>query len=331
MLQKLPPVLYALYVFTGVSYAQTPNVVTDIAPVHSLVATVMQGVGEPSLIVRQGASPHEYSLTPQEAANLQSADMVVWLGADLTPWLEARISGLAPDALSIELLENPQTLLLDRRDTVLFESHDHDGHADEEEHKDHDDHADHADHDHDDHDEHDHGHDGQDPHAWLDPQNASIWMAVIAAELSRLDPENADKYAQNATDGIADMTALTAQLQADLAPLHDRPFIVFHDAYQYYETRFGVHAAGALNLSDATRASASRVAELRAVVTDGGITCAMSEPQFNDRIIDSVFGDLVTKGVLDPLGTSYDLGPDLYGQTLQSIADSFMKCLASTK
>lgn len=328
MLQKLPPVLYALYVFTGVSYAQTPNVVTDIAPVHSLVATVMQGVGEPSLIVRQGASPHEYSLTPQEAANLQSADMVVWLGADLTPWLEARISGLAPDALSIELLENPQTLLLDRRDTVLFESHDHDGHADEEEHKDHDDHADH---DHDDHDEHDHGHDGQDPHAWLDPQNASIWMAVIAAELSRLDPENADKYAQNATDGIADMTALTAQLQADLAPLHDRPFIVFHDAYQYYETRFGVHAAGALNLSDATRASASRVAELRAVVTDGGITCAMSEPQFNDRIIDSVFGDLVTKGVLDPLGTSYDLGPDLYGQTLQSIADSFMKCLASTK
>ncbi len=326
MLQKLPPVLYALYVFTGVSYAQTPNVVTDIAPVHSLVATVMQGVGEPSLIVRQGASPHEYSLTPQEAANLQSADMVVWLGAGLTPWLEARISGLASDAVSIELLENPQTLLLDRRDTVLFESHDHDGHADEEEHKDHDDHA-----DHDDHDEHDHGHDGQDPHAWLDPQNASIWMAVIAADLSRLDPENADKYAQNATDGIADLTALTAQLQADLAPLRDRPFIVFHDAYQYYETRFGVHAAGALNLSDATRASASRVAELRAVVTDGGITCAMSEPQFNDRIIDSVFGDLVTKGVLDPLGTSHGLGPDLYGQTLQSIADSFMKCLATTK
>jgi len=331
MLQKLPPVLYALYVFTGVSYAQTPNVVTDIAPVHSLVATVMQGVDEPSLVVRQGASPHEYSLTPQEAASLQSADVVVWLGADLTPWLESRISGLAPNAVSIELLENPKTLLLPHREGALFEAHDHG----EEEHGE--GHADHDGHDHDEHaaDNHDdhkgHGHSGHDPHAWLDPQNASIWMAVIAADLSRLDPENADKYAQNATDGIADLTALTAQLQADLAPLRDRPFIVFHDAYQYYETRFGVHAAGALNLSDATRASASRVAELRAVVTDGGITCAMSEPQFNDRIIDSVFGDLVTKGVLDPLGTSHDLGPDLYGQTLQSIADSFMKCLATTK
>ncbi len=316
MFKFLPLAFVAL---PTLALAEVPKVVADIAPVHALAAQVMKGVGTPSLVVRQGASPHDYALNPQEAGALQDADVVIWLGHDLTPWLERRIDGLAPDALSMELLDLPETQVLDRREGTLFEAH---GHAADED----------GDHDQDHDQDHDHGHDhsgaGRDPHAWLDPQNGAAWLGVIAAELSRIDPDNAATYAANAKAGAEDIVQLTAELQADLAPLHDRPFIVFHDAYQYFEQRFDLSAAGAINLSDATRASADRVAQLRNAVEAGGITCAMSEPQFNDRLINSVFGDLVKKGVLDPLGSSLPAGPHLYAGTLRDMAQSFQDCLS---
>lgn len=302
------------------AWAEVPAVVTDIAPVHSLAARVMQGVGTPALIVRPGASPHEYSLTPAEAGALQNADVVFWVGPGLTPWFETRVEGLAPNALSIALLDLPETQVLPRREGALFEAHSHEDEA-HEEHADHEGYEGHEGHE-------GHAAAGVDPHAWLDPLNASAWMVYMAEELARLDPEHADAYRANAVAGAAELTTLYSKIGADMAPLKGRKFLVFHDAYQYFEARFGLSAAGAINLSDATKASAARVADLRHAAEEGGITCAMSEPQFNDKLIDSVFGDLVKKGVLDPLGTPFEPGPDLYPQTLGAMAAAFTECLS---
>jgi zinc transport system substrate-binding protein len=333
--------------------AEVPQVATDIAPVHSLVAQVMGDLGEPALIVRPGASPHGYSMRPSEAAALESADLVVWIGEGLTPWLEGPVETLGEGAMVLELMSVEGTILHDYREGATFgahdhgdhEGHDHEGH-DHEEAKGHDHDHDHDKaakaeaHDHDHKHDHDHekaethagdhaGHDhsGADAHAWLDPANGRVWLGAIAAELSRLDPDNAATYAANAAQGQAALEALEAELTDALAPMAQIGFVVFHDAYQYFERRFGLSAAGAISLSDASAPSAGRIAELRAAVADMGATCVFAEPQFSSGLVDTVFADAATVGLLDPLGQDLEPGAGLYPQVLRNMAGAFSTCL----
>ena len=333
----------------GTAMADVPRVAVDIAPVHSLVARVMEGVGTPDLIVQPGASPHEYSLRPSEAAALQEADLVVWMGAGLTPWMEGAVATLAEDAAVMTLLEADGTVLLDFREGALFEAHshddgDHDDHDHEGDHDhDHDDHAhDHDDHDHDhadhaegdDHDhDHDHGHEGHDhgahdPHAWLSIENAGTWLNLIAAQLSAADPENAGAYFANAAAAGEEMEALSADIAAMLEPVRGGSFIAFHDAYQYFETDFAFPASGAISLSDATDPSPARIAEIQARIAEEGIDCVLAEPQFNPGIVAAVLDGTEAKtGVIDPLGADLAPGPDLYPQVLRNMATTLVGCL----
>ncbi|MBF9043706.1 zinc ABC transporter solute-binding protein [Rhodobacterales bacterium HKCCE4037] len=332
----------------GTAMADVPNVATDIAPVHSLVARVMAGVGEPALVIPAGASPHEYNLRPSEAAALQEAELVFWIGEGLTPWLEDAIETLAQGADVTELLEVEGITLLDFREGALFEAHshgeheehgaedhdhdhDHGEHAEGEDH-DHDDHDhDHEDHDHEEHaDEHDHeGHDhgDHDPHAWLSPTNASVWLNVIAAELSAADPENAGTYFANAAEAIAEMEALSAEVSEILAPAADLQFIVFHDAYRYFETDFGISAAGAISLGDATDPSPARIAEIQGRIREAGVECVLAEPQFNAGVVAAVLdGTEAATAVVDPLGAELEPGAELYPQVIRNLATTLANC-----
>lgn len=301
------------FVFANVAFAEVPSVAVDISPIHSLVTQVMAGVGAPNLIVQPGASPHGYSLRPSEAAALQNADIVFWVSEGLTPWLKGSIEALAQDAKSVGLLETDGTIELELREGATFEKHDHDE----------DDHAENED-EHE-HDEHGHGHD---PHAWLDPENAKVWLDVIAADLATLDPENAGIYASNAAVGKADLTVLINQINVDLEAFRDTNFIVFHDAYQYFENRFNISAAGAITLGDASDPSPARIAEIRGKVAELGVTCAFTEPQFNPGLVQAVFqGSGATTGVLDPLGADLPLGSELYPQLLRNLANNLTACL----
>ena len=312
---------------TSAALANAPTVAVDIAPVYSLVAKVMEGVGTPDLIVQQGASPHGYSLRPAEAEALQNADVVFWVGEELEPWLERSIDSLAADTLSVQLMEAKGATELESRAGATFEKH---SHGDEEgEDHDHEDHAD-AEHDHEDedhdHDEHDHAHGGHDPHSWLDPQNAIVWLDVIAEDLSAVDPENADTYAKNAAEGKAQLETLVADVKSEFKDFNTN-FIVFHDAYQYFENRFDISAAGSIRLSDATDPSPARIAEIRDKVAELDITCAFAEPQFNPGLLETVFAGTDAKvGVLDPLGSGLELGPNLYPQLIRDVADGLASC-----
>jgi zinc transport system substrate-binding protein len=320
-------------------------VAVDIAPVHSLVARVMAGVGSPDLIVPPGASPHEYNLRPSEAAALQEADLVFWMGEDLTPWLEGAIDSLAGGATVTTLLESDGTQLLDIREGALFEAHDHDDHADHDNHADHEghDHADHDDHGHDDHDahghehehdddhadQHGHAHGTHDPHAWLSPQNAQNWLTLIAAQLSAVDPENAGTYDANAKAAQEDLSALTDELATMLAPVRGGRFIVFHDAYQYFEHAFDFPASGAISISDATDPSPARLAEIRARIRDEGVDCVLTEPQFNPGLVATVLeGSTAKTAVLDPLGATLEPGTDLYPHIIRNMARTLADCLS---
>jgi zinc transport system substrate-binding protein len=357
MSRNLFPLSLTATLMAGTAMADVPRVAVDIAPVHSLVARVMEGVGEANLIVQPGASPHEYSLRPSEAAALQDADIVFWVGEDLTPWMAGAVETLADGADVTTLLEVDGVTLLDFREGALFEAHSHDhgdhGHEheehaeaeahdhdhDHEEHAeghDHDhghDHEEHAeaeahDHDHDHDHDHGHAHGEYDPHAWLSPDNAAVWLNVIAAELSAADPENAGTYFANAAAAREELDALSTEINATLEPVRGLSFVVFHDAYQYFETAFDIQASGAISIGDAVDPSPARIAEIQGRVADEGIQCVLSEPQFDPGLVATVMdGTEANTAVLDPLGSDLEPGPDLYPQLLRNLATSLAGCL----
>ena len=323
------------------AFADVPKVAVDIAPVHSLVSRVMEGVGTPKLVIPAGASPHGYSLRPSEAKALQDADMVIWMGEDLAPWMEKSVETLSKDAEVITLLEESETKLLDFREGALFEEHDHGDHDDHDDHdKDHDDHddhdKDHDDHDHDkDHDDHDghddhdeHAHGEHDPHAWLSVENAQTWLNLVAGKLSAADPENAGVYFANAAEARAEIDALVKEVNSILGPVRGRNFVVFHDAYQYFETSFDFPAAGAISLGDASDPSAARIAEIQGRVRNEGINCVLSEPQYNPNLVETVLSGTDAKtGIIDPLGSNLEPGPKLYGDLIRNMAKALAGCL----
>ncbi len=353
------PLLASAFLGGTAALADSPKVATDIAPVHALVARVMDGLGTPALIVPAGASPHEYTLRPSEAAALQEADLVFMIGAELTPWLEGAIGTLATDAVVTEFLHAGETQLLELRESALFEAHVHgeDGHRDGEDHghDDHDEHEaadhdqdahdeqgeghndhdeahddhgeDHPDHDEDHHDHDDHGYGGHDTHVWLSPENARAWLNLIAARLSAADPENAGTYFANATAGQAEIDALVTEVNGILDPVRGMSFIVFHDAYQYFETSFDVPAAGAISLSDASEPGPARIAEIRDRIRAEGIDCVLTEPQFNAGLVATVLdGTEAGTAVIDPLGSALAPSGSFYAELLRSLAASLAAC-----
>ena len=353
----------ALTLLPAAAAADSPNVVTTIKPVHSLVAGVMEGVGTPFILIDGAASPHGFALKPSQAFLLEGADAVFWIGHDLETSLEKPLDTLAEDAVHVSLMDAPGVELLGRRTGAAFEKHDHDldhgsGH-DEAKHDDHDDHDhkeakhdDHDDHDHkeakhDDHDDHDHkeakhdvhddhDHDkhaegGKDPHIWLNPGNARAMVAEISAQLSKLDPENAATYQKNAARMDTDLKKLSEGISAKLSGLNKVPFIVFHDAYHYFEHEFDVEAAGAITLNPEVPASAKRIAEIKGKITDLNAGCVFAEPQFESKIVEVVLdGTGAQSSTLDPLGARLENGPQLYFELLDNMTASFATCLSGS-
>ena len=314
----------AFLLSTSMLVADVPKVTVDIAPVHSLVSKVMNGVGKPDLIIPAGASPHEYQLKPSNAKSLQNADIVFWIGEDLTPWLEKGLSSLTQDASITSLLGVDGIKLMSFREGALFEAHDHGDHDDHDDH----DHGKEKHDDHDDHDDHEgHAHGEHDPHAWLSPQIAKVWLNVIAAKLSEVDPDNAAKYFSNAKSARDNVDSLVSEVNSILDPMREKKFVVFHDAYQYFERDFGISASGAISLGDASDPSPARLAEIRKRVVDEAVECVLAEPQYNQGTVKAVVeGTKANTTVIDPLGVNLEAGPSLYENLIRNLATNLAKC-----
>ena len=352
-LKKIPLILSILSFLTLLSPANAEiKVVASIKPIHSLASYLMDGVGTPDLIVDGYASPHGFALKPSHAKMLQEADIVFWVGEDLENFLEKPLGSIAKKAEKIELLQIKGLEILKFRERNIFDGHDDHGHKED----DHDDHAkkedDHDDHGHDDehkdehkedgHDEHghedehkedghdEHGHEGHahgefDPHIWLDPLNAKVILKEMAEHLIENDEKNASTYKKNLKKGLKDLDKLVKNVKSDL----NKEFksIVFHDAYQYFESRFGVNVLGAFTVNTDVLPGAEQLAEIREIIEHDKVTCVFSEPQFNPDIINAVAKDMnISTGVLDPLGATLDPGKDLYFDLIKNMSKSFKGC-----
>lgn len=287
--------------------AEPPAVLVDIAPLHSLVAMVTGDLSTPTLLLAPGTSPHSYQLRPSEARALNRADIVIWMGEGLTPWLKAPIETMASDAVLLAVLDLSGWERLPLRHAASFETEDHD---------------------------HEHDHDereGADPHAWLSPDNAIIWLAAIAETLSSADPENGAQYRTNAAQSSAMLADLSAQIEAQTAALPANAYLLPHDALQYFEHRFSLPARGALTLSDATAPGPARLATLRAMVADGTLTCLLTDPTTNPAwaavLLEGAGETPPRMGQIDFDGTLLTPGPGLYPALLSGVADTLTNCL----
>ena len=301
---KVMCILSACWVLVATPvHAKVPRVATDIPPVHSLVSQVMGELGTPKLIVPPGTSPHGYAMRPSEARALQAADVVFWMGQDLTAWFDRAIQVLAANATTVALSESKGLIRHPYRTTKIFDTHTHD--------------------------EGEHDATAKiDPHLWLDPDNALIFLDVIATTLARLDAIHADTYLTNAARAKAALEALKLELNAAVQPIRGRPFIVFHDAYHYFEHRFDVEAAGSMSIGDASSPGPARIAAIRGKVQTLGATCVFSEPQFQPKIIKTVIEKTAARsGTLDPVGATLKPGPNQYSQLLRHLAHSLLTCL----
>lgn len=341
ILRNLAVSLMAVGIFQVPAHADVP-VVVSIKPIHSLVSGIMEGVGTPSLIVQGASSPHTYSLTPTQAKTLQRAKLIFLMGHELETFLEKPLSTLGAGAKQIELLEAHGLITHELREGGSFEEHAHEQetkhkHEESHDHKAKREDGTHAghDHDHDKKDTHSHGSDAKrhadevDVHVWLDPLNAKAIVHEIAEALSEYDPNNASTYEKNEQLMNAKLAALIAEVQATVAPVRGKGFIVFHDAYQYFEKRFDIEASGSITINPGVPPSVGRVRDIRNKIHSMGAACVFSEPQFEPKIIKTVLeGTTAHTGVLDPLGASLSDGPDLYFELIRNMAKSLRDCLS---
>ena len=297
-----------------ISYAQAEiKVIASIKPIHSLVSYVMDGVGTPEILVDGSSSPHSFQLKPSHAKMLQNADIVFWIGEDLETFLETPLDSIATNAKKIAIMELNDIQLLEFREKHIFE--DHDEHVEEDGH---DEHV-----EEDGHDEHNHGE--FDIHFWLDPEIAKVIVKNIARELSKIDVANKSIYKANAVKAIEELDALitTTKLRINT----NASYVVFHDAYQYFEKRFGIEVLGALSVNPEILPGAKQLAEIREVIQHEKVNCIFSEPQFNPSIANTIAQDTgVKSAVLDPLGARLEPGKDLYFDLIKDMASSFESC-----
>ncbi|MFN3745190.1 MAG: zinc ABC transporter substrate-binding protein [Hyphomicrobiaceae bacterium] len=300
--------------FTGnAARADDLNVVATIKPIHSIAAAVMAGVAEPKLLIDGAASPHTFSLKPSDAKALAAARVVFRVSDGLEPFMIKVIKSLPKTVQVVTLQEAPGLTLHKMRSGGTFEDHDH-GHNQGKRDK-------HG---------HSHGHDKSavDGHIWLDPANAATLAVRMAEVLGKAHPAGADRFKANAEAFGREVAALSAELEAKTKPLTGKPFVVFHDAYQYFERRFGLEAAGSVTVSPDVAPSARRLSALRRKINELKAVCVFSEPQFEPRLIVTITEKTKAKrGVLDPLGVSIPAGPAHYATLLRNLAADFESCL----
>ncbi|EJG2229808.1 TPA: zinc ABC transporter substrate-binding protein ZnuA [Vibrio parahaemolyticus] len=275
--------------------AQAITVLTSIKPIQLMVTELTEGVTTPEVLVQSNASPHDYSLRPSDVKKVASADLVIWYGHDLEPFLEKVVSNRSS---TLTLSEIPNLAL---REFDSEHSHDHDGH--------------------------DHG--SHDPHFWLGIKPVKQVAQAVVNKLVEIDPANAKTYSNNLVKFEEQLAARDKEIEQQLAAVKNQGYFVFHDAYGYFEERYQLNNLGHFTVTPDRKPGAKTLIQIRKTLGSGNVACVFSEPQFTPAVVESVMrGSDVVKGELDPLGSAIKVEPGSYFNLLGNMADSFAQCLA---
>ena len=264
----------------------------------------MAGVETPTLLLGGGASPHTYALRPSDARTLQNANLIFWVGEGLESFLVRPLRALAENAQVIKLSQSAGMVVLEARTSGAWRVRGDGSGADA------------------------HAHAERDPHLWLDPRNAAVIVRIAVTVLSEVDTAHAATYRANGERMQRRLRQVEARVRALLAPVRDRPYVVFHDAYQYFERYFGTNAVASISVSPGRALGARRLARLRRTIAGLGPACVFAEPQFKPALVATLLeGTAARAGILDPLGVGLAPGPDAYFVLLENLASSLHRCL----
>ena len=299
MIKKTLIIIFGLIV---TSNAISSEIVVSIKPLHSLVSAVTEGSNSVSLVIDSSMTPHNFALKPSHAKLLNNAKVLFYIDDEFESGLKKTVKGLPKSVKVIRVSKMKKLRLLSTRADDNWEE---DGH-----------------------DHHDHGHSSNDLHFWLDPNNAIEIVKSITQELSAIYPENINIYKKNAKNIIKEIKTTDLLIKSMLEPVRNKPYIVFHDAYQYFEKAYSLKSVGSILVDPELPASAKRIIKIRSKIKSLNAHCVFKEPQFRAKIVKTVIDGTTTKiGILDPLGADIKSGPDMYTSLLKNIAENLNACL----
>lgn len=305
-LRRLALCLASTGIFVAASAATARGelrVIVTIKPLHSLVAQVMMGVAVPAVLVPGTTSPHTYALKPSDAGQLARAHVFFRMSPAMEPFTERLAAALPPSVQVVTLQDGPGLRLLSRRSGTTFLAATDRASSDPE--------------------------GVVDAHAWLDPGNAEAMADNVADVLAARDPEHATIFKANAAALKIRLKALSKEIELSLAEIVDKPFIVFHDAFQYFERRYGLSVVGSIFLNPDVPIGAKRLADLRHAIVARGVSCVFMEPNLHPGPAQALAeGTHVRIGTLDPEALTFVPGPDLYFQLMRRLAGDLKACLA---
>lgn len=296
------------------------RVVTSIKPLQLIAAAVQDGVGTPEVLLPPGASPHHFSLRPSDIRRVREADLLYWIGPDLESFLPKVLEGRSDPSLAVQGIDGLHLRHFveeHRHEDEHAEKHgepdDHDAHAEGEAKGEHDDL---------------HRPGALDAHLWLEPGNARMIASRMASDLSAADPANAARYQANFKAFDQRLSALDKKLKARLAPLADKPFFVFHEAFDYFEDAYGLKHAGVFAVSAEVPPGARKVANMRSRLESAGPSCVFSEPPMQPRLAQTLSEGLpVRLAELDALGFDLKVEASGYERLLESLGNDLADCL----
>lgn len=313
-------------IFTALALSLTPlashaevQVITDIAPVTAAVSMITEGVFTPHSMAKRGGSAHSSQFSPSQIQKLQNAQGVIMIGEGILPQMGKLLDQNHPKKPVLRLM------------SLIDDAHDHSSHDDHDDHEGHKDHDDHESHDdHDDHDEHtghdEHDHHGKDPHIWLDPVVVRSWMDPIASFLTQLDPENGAKYAANSAKAQEELSNLTNEIEHMHLEDHAKRFAVTHDAYGYFQARFGLGDPIRLGDGHGHGVGAQTLGLLHEALENGEIACLIVDPSHNSpAALDFAKRENIPLFTAHPLYAGQEEAPN-YPALIRTIAAQFEKC-----
>ena len=278
-----------LLLTAGFAHADEQQVVATNRPLHSIVSTVMDDVGEPLLLLNQSDSPHHQALKPSKAKELQHADLLFWYGPAMSAHLQHSIESLMSEGTAINVLEapgvNPLTYTGNEAEDITL----------------------------------------ADPHVWLDPIRVSTIALYVADELAALDPENAERYVVNASEWATELKELHERFSSELATAADQPMLIMHDAYQYFAERYSLSELHPVLIDIDSAPSAKQIRQVNTLIKSLDIKCMLVEPQFSQNIVSALNQDLAIVSI-DPIGFEFDAGPAQYKEMMDALVSGVAEC-----
>ena len=288
--------------FTLIANSNEKKIITTIKPIHSILLNIVDSDVE--LLLNNNSSPHDFKLKPSDMKKITDSDVLIYIDESIESFIERPLNTLGEDTKTIKILGNADLSLLPIREGGVWEEEDYGDH-------------------------HEHNHGAYDAHIWLGTKNVIKLTKFFVKELSKISPDKKNIYKSNAKEFIKKVSKTNKDLSAKLDSINNEPYIVFHDAYQYFEADYSLNSVGSISLNPDISPTPKRIQEIKTKIEKDNVVCLFREPQFPSRIVQTVIQETNAKeGELDPLGFDLTPGKNLYFELVTNLSKNLHECLS---